>query len=58
MIMAGVERVKFDMDNTGKAGRKSNKRDEGLRNSLGKIVISESSRNRQGLIKLRNLQVV
>ena len=57
LIMAGVERVKFVMDDKGKAGKKSNKTDQGSwNNSLGKIV--SSSRNRRGLIKLRNSQVV
>ena len=36
MIMAEVERVKFDKGDKFKAGKKSNKRDEGLRN--GKLI--------------------
>jgi hypothetical protein len=55
--VAEVERVKFVMEDNGKARKKSNKRDEESWNaSLRKIV--SSSRNRRGLIKLRNSQVV
>jgi hypothetical protein len=50
--VAEVKRVKFVMDDKGKAGKKSNKTDEGLwNNSFGKTVTSP--RNRRGLIKLR-----